>query len=300
MPTKQTNDFYLCLAGMKKSFTSSTSDYIKNSYDFGFIDGRKESEFLLKTDACMTDLKGKFVDGTQSYLYQDNFKRFNFVNINKSILIIHNDIRKQYERVFNMHYQSSDNKFRLAEKFMKGDGVPKHVVESPFYERRKETLLEYREFVGREVTDGEIIHFFYKISDHFFFKEDTRKKIELIINGDINRFFQMEIKQLRTLDFENFCILPFVLVPWVKDWIDKNVARDVTSILTFTDVHQLTEKLDNFMESLGLPKTNTYEFPYVRPQSKHRNNKTVHLSDGAANILYKLEQTFKENMNVHY
>ena len=90
VPTNENEKFYLCLLGMPKSFTSSTSVYLKENYnlDFPNSNGAKEEESLLRPNFKIKHCKGDIVDATQSYLFQDDFfKNFYSINRKKYILI---------------------------------------------------------------------------------------------------------------------------------------------------------------------------------------------------------------------
>ena len=295
VPTNENEKFYLCLLGMPKSFTSSTSVYLKENYnlDFPNSNGAKEEESLLRPNFKIKHCKGDIVDATQSYLFQDDFfKNFYSINRKKYILIQHQDVKKQYERMFNMHFQSANYKFNLANKFMDGEDIPKEVKEN--YETNKENLKKYREFVARDVTDGEILHFFYKYRTDFQFKEATKIKMELLINGDIDRFFQHEIRQIRRLDFNNFSLLPLVMLPWVLDWLKKNNAHKISTVIKFEDADELVKKIDRFMLRIGKAKSSNGNFPYVSPFSHLRDDRKVFLSNSSKAILYRLEQSFSK------
>ena len=295
----------LILLGMPKAYTSSLSFYLRDCYNLSFINGIKEPRFFLEKNNKILDKNSIHLDGTQAYLFRDEiFSRISNQNLNYKYLILDNDICLQYERYFNMYYQSSDlespnqlfykvinDEFEFDLQF---DKEKKLIL--------KEQLKKYKKFVGREITDAEVIHVFKENDPKFMFNEISKLKMQYIIEGDIKNFFSLELKQIRNLEFNNcFSLLPLVILPWVLNWLRKNHELNKIKIIKFKNTDELKSKTDQIMKEWKVDKIKNLDLKYKIPEAELRKKrKEIKLPESFKKILYNLKKKFMKNLNLEF
>lgn len=237
----------------QKSFTSSSCNYIAANYCFRLIDEIKESHFLNANEKKKLKKNINYIDGSQGYIYNKNF----IDNLGKlkspyKIIITINSIYDQYERLFNMYYEqvSLKDNFNL-EKIFLNSNLNENFNEIRFhssfkniklFNQAKKDLKKYKIFVNRDITDLEVT-FFIKNEYHVLFNNVSKEKIKLLIYGDIKKYLQFEIKQLRSNNWLGINILPNLLVPYIYNWLLENkINKKLISVIKFQDSLELKKK----------------------------------------------------------
>jgi hypothetical protein len=290
--------------GTPKSYTSSTVIYLSKKYNFEIPFNHKEGGYFLDKELIDKLSNKNIVDGTQWYLYEQNFIK-NLELLDDYLLIVsYNDIVIQYEKFFSM-LNNFSRYTNLRQSVLDGED---ETFNSTFDHEKNQSIilniLDYEKKIKRKTTDFEILNFFLHGNSNFFQSRISQQKIQFIIDGKIDQFLLTELKQLKNNDWQHFNILPQLMISWIYNWLKEKNACANLKIITYLSSDDLKNKIDEIMYEKQIPSIAEIDFPYVSPTLNHlkqinkeSSTPKKHQFKLTATLAAKLKQIERENNN---
>lgn len=178
-------------------------------------------------------------------------------------MITYFSLERQYQSLFNMFFEASSltDNFNFEKKFLQNNSTKEQggilfnsFSSKQYIEQSRIEFKKYKEFVNRPITDLETL-FFCKNEQSILFNDFSQKKIDNLINGNINNFCKLELVQFENDDWDSINVLQPLFIPKIYLWLtEHNLSKKQIDIISFKSEDDLQKHIDDYLQKYNFKK----------------------------------------------